>query len=193
MCFYVNIYVAIENITSRLFYKQFPYKIVLKRGPNTKRRIEHDLIKSKQTWHRVKVWGEPADRWYLSTKEQRDNIACRFTRFVIEMSSPHSEGHLQALIEGDNAIVRDRKFFSTYKYAVKFGLNCGWEPSGDKFNWLLKTICEQGMCSGQDYELRRRVHLFLYTNSDDLVMILKLKYIDCILDLITVKHFSEFE
>jgi len=184
--------VAIKNITPKLFYKSFPYKVVLKRGNNTVRQIEKDLIATRLPWKRVKTWGEPIDRWYMSDVSQRDHVVNNYTKFVLEMSSPHSEGHLQAMIEGESSIVRDRKYFSTYKYAIKFSNIKGWKAHGEKSCWLLKTLCGQGLHPGVDYELRRRVHLILYTNQDDLVVLLKLYHSDSILEIITVKQPSEF-
>lgn len=182
----------IENITPKLFYGTFPYKIVLKRGNNTVKKIEKDLITTKRPWKRVKIWGEHADRWYMSELSQRGLIVNRYSKLLMEMSSPHSENHLHAMIEGQNSIFRDRKYFSTYKYAVKFSNLKGWAPHGEKLTWLLKLLCEQGMHPGIDYELRRRNHLSLYTNDDNLILMLKLYHNDSIISLVNIKQSNDF-
>jgi hypothetical protein len=191
--------------TCKLFYKRFPYRILINRSINRKKpdyqtgyTVESatEFLKTHNIDHRMynRVSGKSRitinSSIFLKTRNDFDVCLDKWRENVKSITAPYKEEHVQLLSGNTEIVIREKLLYNRFRYAVTFKASMYDDERTEFENWLKSTFQQDSSNqSSTKYMLGWQPRLYLNNDAD--LVLTKLTYSEHISNITIVYTLDE--
>lgn len=196
--------------TSSLFYRKFPYKIVLVRQGESKG------MRWKNGWTHKKslIWLNQKNisyrsncrvrqskktgtinvtmRIFLENEKDYNDCLTKWQKYIVSTTRPYNQNHEDTLKNNEKIIIRKNLLYGKFRYIIRFRWNRTLMVDGELIKWLRENL----VINHANHHIKWKMNSWVpkvYTNDLSDLTLIKLVWSEQISEIIAIKTLDELE